>query len=175
MEMSKQLKANRSLAERSLLLVGCILAVATIAAVVNGSSTPLPFASNSQEKPPSTASTSVIQCKEKSFPNLPGQNAFSLKKERNGTFTAVTESYGKPKTYPYLKCRFHSKDRNVFYCESESWAARGERVQSSSLGSDGSEALFDGYLFEVVKYPNGDDPAAVFSVRFDTDKCGVLK
>jgi hypothetical protein len=131
---------------------------------------------NSQNKVAGAVSTSVVECKEKSFPNLPGQNAFALKKEKNGTFTAVTESYGKPKTYPYLKCHFHSKERKVFYCSSEGeslWMVTGERLESSSVDSSGSEAMFSGYLFEVVK--PGDDPVTVFSIRFGADKCAAQR
>src|SRR5258708_39470062 len=105
-----------------------------IVAIVGGLGMLCALPAISQNKVAGAVSTSVVECKEKSFPNLPGQNSFTLKKEKNGTFTAVTESYGKPKTYPYLKCHFHSKERKVFFemdCLSRSCAGTRFRCRHS--------------------------------------------
>lgn len=146
--------------------------IVAIVAVVGGLGTLRALPANSQDKAPGVLPASVVECKVKSFPNLPGINSFSLKNEKGGMFTALTEAYGKPRIYPHLKCHFHSKDRKVFFCATGDglWAAKGERVQSSGVGSNGSEEVFDGYSFEVTKYPFGE-PESVFSMPFDADKC----
>lgn len=121
-----------------------------------------------------TGSTAMVQCKERYYENLPGQNSLVLTKTRSGSFTAVTESYAKPRTYPNLKCRFHPKDGRIFSCETDGgalWGVDGQRLQSSGIDSEGNETNFDGYVFEVTKYPHGDDRETVVSLRFGKDKC----
>lgn len=148
-----------------------ILTLAAVAAGLGALHQPV----NSQDKITGTAAVSVIQCKDRYFPNLPGQNAFLLRKEKAGTFTAVGESYGKPKTYPHLKCSFDAKDAKIFYCMTEDglWGAHGERMQTTGVDLAGKETVFDGYRIEIVKEPDGDEPVAVMSLQFDTSKCAT--
>jgi len=148
-----------------------------IVAIIGGLGTLNAFAANGQDKAQKAAPTVIVKCKEKTYPNISGENSFLLKKEKDGTFTAVTESYGKPKNYPQLNCRFHSKEGKVFFCEGgaeRQWGAVGQRVKSLSVKVDGSETLFDGYLFEVVKNPLGE-LQTVFSVPFGVDKCSASR
>jgi hypothetical protein len=127
---------------------------------------------NAEEKVFATVAAEIVGCSEKTFPNLPGENSYSLRKEKDGEFSVSVQSYGKPKMYQHLRCRFHSKDRNVFFCDDKGghWGVSSQRVQSSSVEGDGSETTFDGYLFEVLKAPHGE-PQTIVSMRFGAGKC----
>jgi hypothetical protein len=112
-----------------------------------------------------------VSCSQKSFPNIQGQNAFSLARQADGGYTARYEAYGPAKTQKGLKCTF-DVDPLVFHCEtaSASWGIFGRKLDERSI--DGSGKAIDEHVYKVeaVKAPQGE-PRTEKEFRFPLDAC----
>jgi hypothetical protein len=98
-----------------------------------------------------------LSCSQKTFPNIQGQNAVTLARQANGTYTANYEAYGAPKTKKGLKCSFDA-DPKVFHCmtANASWGIFGKRLDEKSIDGDGKVKDEHVYEIEAVKTPVGE-------------------
>jgi hypothetical protein len=112
-----------------------------------------------------------VNCNQKTFPNLPGQNAVTLARQANGSYTATIEAYAGPKTRKSLKCRFDA-DPMVFACvtANASWGLFGKKLDERSIDGDGKAKDDHVYKIEAIKTPAGE-PRVEQELRFPLDAC----
>lgn len=112
-----------------------------------------------------------ITCRDKTFPNLPGENAVVLQRD-GADYTLTMQSYDKPKVYKKLTCRFHPQDARVFACKSSGSATgfTSEKTQATAIDYSGKETSFNGFVIEGARNPEGE-PRTLFTLRFPSSAC----
>jgi hypothetical protein len=112
-----------------------------------------------------------ITCSQKTFPNLPGQNAVTLARQPNGSYTASYESYGPPKTRKGLKCAFDANPL-VFHCltANAGWGIFASKLDERSIDGAGKATDEHVYKVEAVSTPQGE-PRPEKELRFPLDSC----
>lgn len=112
-----------------------------------------------------------ITCRDKTFPNLPGENAVVLQRD-GADYTLTMRSYDKPKVYKKLACRFHPQDARVFACKGGNSAVgfTSEKTQATAIDYSGKENAFSGFVIEGARSPEGE-PRTLFTLRFPSSAC----
>ncbi len=112
-----------------------------------------------------------ITCRDKTFPNLPGENAVVLQRD-GADYTLTMQSYDKPKVYKKLACRFHPQDARVFACKGGNSAVgfTSEKTQATAIDYSGKENAFSGFVIEGARSPEGE-PRTLFTLRFPSSAC----
>lgn len=111
-----------------------------------------------------------VECKEKTFPNVKGQNAVVLQREPNGGYRATYEAYGPAKTKKKLTCVFDANPL-VFHCSAgDAWALISTKVDEREITSDGKAHDNHVYKIEAVRNPAGE-PHVESEFRFALDSC----
>jgi hypothetical protein len=112
-----------------------------------------------------------VACTQKTFPNIQGQNAVTLARLANGSYTATYEAYAAPKTKKGLKCSFDA-DPTVFHCvtANASWGLFGKKLDERSIDGDGKAKDERVYVIEAVKTPAGE-PRTEQTFRFAMEAC----
>jgi len=116
-----------------------------------------------------------VTCGHKTFPNIQGQNAVTLARQANGSYTASYEAYGAPKTKKGLKCVF-DVDPIVFHCAAAnaSWGIFGKKVDERSIDGDGKVTDEHFYKIEAIKTPAGEARSEQ-ELRFPLDACKAAR
>ncbi len=116
-----------------------------------------------------------VLCSQRAFPNLPGQNAVTLSRQSNGTYTARYESYGAPKTKKDLTCVFDGNPL-IFHCLAPHavWGIFGSKVDERTIDRDGKASEAHVYSIQAVKAPEGE-PHTEQDLRFPLDTCKADK
>jgi hypothetical protein len=123
---------------------------------------------------PALGAETVLACRHKTFPNLPGENSVVLVRIAPKKYALTVRSYDKPKRFKGLKCTFHEKDAGTFYC-ADSGDRRGffsNRTRELSVTTDGKPQAFEGYTFQAVDAPLGQSRQFV-ELRFASAQCKV--
>jgi hypothetical protein len=112
-----------------------------------------------------------VSCSQKTFPNIQGQNAVTLARQANGSYTARYEAYGPAKTQKGLKCVFDANPL-VFHCETANagWGIVGRKLDEKSIDGDGKTTDEHVYKIEAIKTPQGE-PRTEKEFRFALDAC----
>src|SRR5262245_38319913 len=112
-----------------------------------------------------------VTCSQKTFPNIQGQNAVTLARQANGSYTARYEAYGPAKTQKGLKCVFDANPL-VFHCltANAGWGILAHKLDEKSVDADGKTTDDHVYKIEAVKTPQGE-PRTEKEFRFPLDAC----